>query len=110
MKKYFLSILYVLFLYFFWVGLISSSLGLKPPAGAVAFVFGLFLAYPIASNAEKKGYSWWKNFLVFGFLSTGMPLIGIVKLIHLLNTNKRADNNPNLNSEIVLKVEKALDA
>ena len=79
MGKYLLSFFYVILLYFFWVGLISELLGLKPPAGVFSFVVGLFLTYLIANIAMKKGYSWWKHFLLFGFFSTGIPIVGIIR-------------------------------
>jgi len=97
--KYFLSIFYVLFLYIFWVGFVSGVLlELKPPSGAIGFSSGLIFGYIIANNASKKGYSWWKNFLIYEFLSTGVPLIGIIKLIKMRNmpqNNEAIKNNSN---------------
>jgi len=83
MGKYLLSILYLVILFFFWCGIIPTLFNFKSPAGAIAFATGLLFIYPIANIAEKKGFSWWKHFLLFGFLSTGIPLIGIIKIIQI---------------------------
>jgi len=92
--RIFLSILYLGFLYFFWCGIIPVLFGYSSSyVGPGAFVFGLFFIYPIAKNAEKKGYSWWKHFLIFAFLSTGIPIIGIIKYFQIKKApNKIVEN------------------
>jgi len=82
--KYFVSIFYVLLLYFFWVGIIAGTLLQIPtPYRESGFIIGIIFSYFIANIAYDKGYSWWKHFLFYGFLSTGLPLIGIIKYILL---------------------------
>jgi hypothetical protein len=107
MKRYLLSFLCFIPLYFFWCGIIPVLFELKPPAGAIAFVSGLFFVYPIANRAERKGYSWWKHFLIFGFLSTGIPIIGIIKLIQINKVKNNILINGNIKtSECVNKISK----
>ena len=96
MKKYILSFLYIVFLYIFWIGFISNIIGFGNDGinyiGSAGFAFGLCFAYPIANLAERKGYSWWKYFIIYGFLSTGIPIIGLIKHIRF---NKMPDNTKN---------------
>jgi len=97
MIKYLLSILYVIPLMLFWNGLIASILNIPHHISGSSFGIGMVFSYIIASRADKKGYSWWKNFLIFGFLSTGIPLIGIIKLItlHFAPENTQIKNKEN---------------
>lgn len=85
--RYILSFLYFIPLYFFWMGIFPVLFGIKSSginyAGASAFGLGLIFPYIIANIYEKRGISWWKVFLISGFLSTGIPIIGIVWLIIL---------------------------
>ena len=93
--KYFILIFYIIFLMFFWVGFINGMVyNFKPPIIGFIFSIGILFSYSIANSAEKKGYSWWKNFLLWGFISTGIPLIGLIKIILLGKTpNKNITNN-----------------
>ena len=85
--RYILSFLYFIPLYFFWIGVFPVLFGIKSSGinyvGAGAFSLGLIFPYIIANISEKRGISWWKIFLISGFLSTGIPIIGIVWLIIL---------------------------
>ena len=103
MRRYLLSFLCFIPLYIFWCGIIPLLLELKPPAGAIAFVSGLFFVYPIANKAEKKGYSWWKHFFIFSFLSTGIPIIGIIKLIQINKAKNNILDNGNINKNEFVK-------
>lgn len=99
-----LSILYFIPLYPFWIGVVPYFLGNRTSGvnyvGASAFAFGIIFPYIIANISEKEGKSWWKIFLLSGFLTTGIPIIGIIWLIVLkvkknkikesTNDNKRA--------------------
>jgi hypothetical protein len=85
-NRYILSILYFIPLYIFWIGAFPVIIGIRQSginyAGG-AFAFGIIFPYIIANIYEKNGKSWWKIFLMSGFLSTGMPVIGIIWLIIL---------------------------
>jgi hypothetical protein len=98
-NRFILSILYFVPLYFFWIGVFPYILGNSIPGsnfiGAKSFAIGCLFPYIIAQIGEKKGYSWWKNFLLSGFLCTGIPFIGIVWLVALKvkkNESKEDDN------------------
>ena len=81
-KRYLLSVLYALLVFILWTfgaaALGSASMGF----GASGTIIGLFSPYYIANVAEKKGYSWLKHFLIFGFFA-GIPMIGIIKSIQI---------------------------
>ena len=100
MGKYFLSILYLIVLYFFWCGVIPAIFDFKSPVGAIGFASGLLFVYPIANIAEKNGDSWWKNFLLYGFLTTGIPIIGIIKLIILKKAPAKSNTNEINNNSV----------
>jgi hypothetical protein len=91
--RFFLSLLYFIPLYPFWIGVVPYILGNRTSGinyiGASAFAFGVIFPYIIANIYEKRGNSWWKIFLFSGFFSTGMPIIGIIWIIiSKINKNK----------------------
>jgi hypothetical protein len=99
--RYILSLLYFIPLYFFWIGVFPVIFGLKSSginyAGAGAFALGLIFPFIIANISEKRGISWWKIFLISGFLSTGIPIIGIVWLIILKIKKEGIKGNSKIN-------------
>ena len=108
MKRILLSIPYVIFLLIFWAAIhdfVLTPLGFGVPepermglikgVSILWFTFGISLAYTIAKKAMKNGYSWWKNFLLYGLLSTGIPgmqiigiIIGILRAVQLYRPYK----------------------
>ncbi|MDR0322683.1 MAG: SAM domain-containing protein [Treponema sp.] len=101
--RFFLSILYFIPLYPFWIGVVPYLLGNRTSGvnyiGASAFAIGIIFPYIIAGIYEKRGNSWWKIFLLSGFLSTGIPILGIIWIIiSKINISKK-DKSINYNEK-----------
>jgi hypothetical protein len=94
--------LYFIPLYLFWIGVVPYLFGNRTPSvnyvGASVFAFGIIFPYIIANIYEKRGNSWWKIFLLSGFLTTGLPIVGIIWII-ISKTNKNKSSNYNEKNE-----------